>query len=84
MKKPQFTHDCSNCQFLGQDKEHDYYYCNSRLPTVIARFGSEGSEYASGMESAIHLENEKGYHDYPLVKALKLARKKNLVPVSKH
>ena len=77
--KSRFQHDCDKCLFLGQDKEHDFYFCDSRLPTVIARYGNDDSEYASGLESALVREKE-GDKEYPLVKALKLARARNLIP----
>ena len=48
MTKPKFDHDCDNCQYVGNFKEYDLYFCNT-TPTVIARYGNEGSEYASGM-----------------------------------
>jgi hypothetical protein len=84
MNKPQFIHDCNNCTFLGADQEHDFYYCGKTIPTVIARFGSDGADYVSGLHQALQLENDKSYFDYPLVKALKLARKKNLIPTPTH
>lgn len=42
--KPQHIHDCNHCLFLGRYKEYDLYYGH---PTIIARYGSEGSEYYS-------------------------------------
>lgn len=63
---PQFTHDCTACVFLGRysrppgqllftlKNEFDLYFCkasNRCLDTVVARFGNEGSEYASGHSS---------------------------------
>jgi len=53
MSTPRFQHDCTKCQFLGngifQKKPVDWYTCDSRegLRTVIARYGSEGPQYAS-------------------------------------
>jgi hypothetical protein len=54
-----FTHDCNKCTFLGNftDYSHlnegafDLYYCMQfgTIPTVIARYGNEGSEYLSGL-----------------------------------
>jgi hypothetical protein len=83
-----FQHDCEECIYLGQDKEHDFYFhstANGWLPTVIARFGSDGPDYASGLEGAIQYEkNFPNDNEYPLVKALKLARQRGLIPVSKH
>ena len=51
---PKFTHDCTSCIFLGHYKEHDLYCCsNHNSPTVIARFSSEGADYASGAIFAV-------------------------------
>ena len=53
MNVPKFQHDCDQCQFLGegvlQGKPVDWYACPSRegLRTVIARYSSEPSHYAS-------------------------------------
>lgn len=50
--KPTYTHDCDSCQFLGtvnvQERVTDLYYCGKE-PTLIARYSSEGSDYASGL-----------------------------------
>lgn len=60
METPKFNHDCDNCEFLGRHihlsedgsyysgKELDLYFCSGE-PTVIARYGDEGSQYMSGM-----------------------------------
>lgn len=52
---PQFQHDCKACIFLGRfvspdGVEHDLYSCPKArpLPTLIARYGSEGPSYISG------------------------------------
>lgn len=49
--KPKFLHDCDNCTFLGSFNGHDLYHCmqDGHMPTVIARFGSEGHKYKSGL-----------------------------------
>ncbi len=51
--KPQFDHACPACHFLGQYQEYDLYFCvYSHSPgqdTVIARYGSNESEYVSGL-----------------------------------
>ena len=48
---PRYIHDCSKCRFLGYTIGggivHDLYYCDTVLGTVVARYGSEGSEYYS-------------------------------------
>jgi len=49
--KPIYEHDCPVCHFLCTFKGHDLYYCEegNPVPTVIARYGSKGHEYMSGM-----------------------------------
>ena len=48
MLKPQYAHDCENCEFLGQHTGHDLYYCGTAdHGSVIARYSSEPSEYIS-------------------------------------
>lgn len=74
-EKPLYTHDCDTCQFLGSytslmhpgDRQvmvFDLYVCKN---TVIARYGNEGSEYASGLPFA------KQGSNFPLVEALRRA-----------
>lgn len=84
--KPNFDHDCDSCTFLGclhrEGKTYDLYYCKRGGPTVIARFGSEGPDYMSGLELARKLkrmgkEGEKS-SCYPLVIALDRAIDKEL------
>lgn len=83
--KPRFQHDCDRCVFLGSDEVYDFYFCrgNEKKPvehtaTVIARFGSDGPEYGSGLEIALALEHKKP--DHSLVKALKLSRDRGFMP----
>jgi hypothetical protein len=47
---PLFPHDCKFCQPIGQAVEHDLYLCTQggKLPTLVARYGSNLHEYASG------------------------------------
>jgi hypothetical protein len=52
--KPTFIHDCDSCKYMGSftdrlGETHDFYYCPDSVlgGSYIARFGSEGSEYAS-------------------------------------
>ena len=49
---PVFKHICDNCEYLGHFDEHDLYYCPKGGPTVIARWGGDGPDYASGMAIA--------------------------------
>lgn len=45
---PQHLHDCDKCTFLGANGEFDLYTCTKQgYRTFIARFGSQGPEYAS-------------------------------------
>jgi len=47
-----YEHDCPNCKTLGEFNGCDLYYCaqGGNIPTLIARSGNEGHEYASGLE----------------------------------
>lgn len=47
--KARFKHDCESCQWLGTFNDHDLYYCNNQLPTVIARYEDNGPGYTSGL-----------------------------------
>lgn len=60
---PRFTHDCSTCVYLGRiqsepgahasEREgYDLYFHKEGHVTVIARFGSEGPDYVSGLPLA--------------------------------
>lgn len=101
-RAPRFTHDCSTCRFIGSDEEHDFYYCvRSELDmggSVIARYGSEGSNYLSTPVSIARRTREHGWADlngkhvpgsnpsvqnYPPVKALSRAEELNLIPAPK-
>jgi len=49
---PQFIHDCETCIFLGRYDGSDLYFheeTEHQLDTLIARFGSYGPAYCSGM-----------------------------------
>jgi len=51
---PQFTHDCGECRFLGRyhygSRNYDLYFCGQGgLPIVLARYGSNGPYYDSGL-----------------------------------
>ena len=49
--KPLYEHDCTNCIHLGVHDKADLYFClqGGNMPTVIARYSNEGSDYTSGM-----------------------------------
>lgn len=46
-----YEHDCKRCVPLGQHEEYDLYYCESGagMPTLVARWSSEGPDYKSGL-----------------------------------
>lgn len=81
--RPRFTHDCDRCVFLGADEKYDFWFCPSTKSatgqTVIARYGSEGFEYQSGLEIAQALVKSGGNSEHPLVKALRLAEAQGLL-----
>lgn len=57
--KPRFKHDCKACIFLGTYAGHDLYYCkgsesSSMGGSLIARYGNDGSNYASSSPSITH------------------------------
>ena len=85
MTKPYYTHDCDQCKFLGCKGRIDIYLCHneSRDPecqdtTVVARYGNEGSEYASTLlPFAFHspediLHRSQGWHHFALQEIIKL------------
>lgn len=47
-----YTHDCDNCKPLGEYARYDLYFCPSThaIPTLVARFSSDGPDYISGLE----------------------------------
>jgi hypothetical protein len=68
--KPRYTHDCPRCAFLGCWAEYDLYFCSGAgMPTVIARYGNNGSDYSSGI----------GFTMTQLVIAEGLARRRGLL-----
>lgn len=47
-----YDHDCTNCKPLGEFGDYDLYFCplgGGVNPTLIARYGSEGGSYKSGI-----------------------------------
>jgi len=74
---PQYKHDCSDCNYLGQYKEYDLYICLSE-PTLIARWSSKGPEYNSGVVFGII-----GKEGHPLreclIRALKVPEYRNVL-----
>ncbi|MCP4705279.1 MAG: hypothetical protein GY865_11775 [candidate division Zixibacteria bacterium] len=47
MVKPNFQHDCVECEFLGVLFGFDFYICGREgtYPSYIIRYGNEGREY---------------------------------------
>ena len=89
MHKPAHKHDCNKCTFLGtilvkhvdetteKGVEVDMYHCDGSIPTVIARYSSDGSDYSSGIliaEEAL----KRGDYAYPLVVAYCAAKARGL------
>lgn len=65
---PVHKHDCDCCVSLGtvqKDKPYDLYFCeqNGLMPTVIARYGSDGDYYSGlwAVKSQLRQEIEKGF-----------------------
>ena len=62
-KRPRYKHDCEECYFLGtilsNNSDHDLYCCVKKGPfkTVIARYGSDGPDYESGLLVALQGQN---------------------------
>ena len=53
MKPPQHKHDCDQCVYLAHIDDYDVYHCKKLgiMPTIIARYGDNGPQYASTPES---------------------------------
>jgi hypothetical protein len=49
---PRHQHDCQECVFLGRWGTYDLYYHGGGFETVIARYGSSGDDYQSGLNAA--------------------------------
>ena len=49
---PRYTHDCEGCLYIGHFGRYDCYFCPQGDATIIARYGNEAPEYASGIEFA--------------------------------
>jgi len=69
MDTPRYSHDCSDCVFLGQFNKYDLYFC-PREPTIIARYSSEGSEYTSGIIFGIMRDEVRPGEGHPLRECL--------------
>jgi len=73
---PQHKHDCDTCVFLGRFLQYDLYYADhgGAPDTVVARYGSEGHEYISGLAFVGHVS--------PLTEAYLRALTRGIEPVS--
>lgn len=78
MNSAKFKHDCDKCKFMDHKDNCDFYFCDSTIPTVIARFSDEPQDYSSGLFLAKSLY-ENAYVNEPLYKAYEIALKLNLV-----
>jgi hypothetical protein len=87
---PRFTHDCQHCVFLGSYDDEGrvadlYVHTSGSMPTVIARYGSDGPDYCSGMSfsygsnpalsEARRRAEERNLVEYDIYEALEYARK---------
>ncbi len=72
---PRHTHDCLSCVYLGRLGDEDLYVHADRehpvLTTVIARWGSDGPEYNSGITSQLP----------SLIEARRRATERGILPV---
>lgn len=80
----QFMHDCDVCQFLGEYEwcgdRYDLYYCpRCDEGSVIARYGSEGSEYKSVPVAVLLYAGYRSEH--PLLEAMRRQIKRWQHPV---
>jgi ribosomal protein L37AE/L43A len=57
---PRFTHDCDACVFKGSHGRFDIWYCERcDGGTWIARYGSDGPEYASYPTFVLDIHRER-------------------------
>jgi hypothetical protein len=76
MEQPRYEHYCRTCEFLGQYKEFDLYYCSNE-PTIIARYSDEGGDYGSGLVFGV--TSDKGCYREALVRALRTGHKQKII-----
>jgi len=70
--RTQHQHDCAICIFLGNFTvssggdvlKYDGYICPGEIPTVLARYGSDGPEYVSRSYESFKTLNPAAMTDY--------------------
>ena len=84
--KPQYTHDCKNCQFLGScvpnfndGKFGDLYICvHENDASIICRYSDDGPDYWSAdLGMALRFINDS-FHDYVRI-AIKRAMEDGII-----
>ena len=76
MEEPRYKHGCKMCEFLGQYKEYDLYFCPNE-PTIIARYSDEDGDYGSGLVFGV--TSDKGCYREALVRALRTRHKQTII-----
>lgn len=89
-----YTHNCDSCVWLGEHGEYDCYWCPQlliKMPTLVARFGSEGRDYLSlnviaAVELKVDLASLATHPQHAslaaLYYAIARARERGLIPSS--
>jgi len=83
LEEPQFKHDCDQCTYLGRDintddhSDVDMYFCpQNGMPTIIMRYGDNGSDYASAPVQVINTSN--AFDTSPLLRNMLIAEDRGL------
>ena len=76
MEQPRYEHDCNICEFLGQYREYDLYYCLKNM-TIIERYSDEGGDYSSGLVFGV-IGHENCSRE-ALVRALRTGHKQEII-----
>ena len=74
MEQPRYKHDCKDCEFLGQYKKYDLYFCLNG-PTIVARWSNK--EYGSGLVFGITSTNNQ--YTEAIVRALRAGHKQKII-----
>lgn len=96
--KPLFQHDCGHCHYLGTYRDEAgrmsdlWVHLTGALPTVIARYSSEGPDYTSGMSFSYGLNaaltearrraEQRGLREYNTWEALNYVSDKDATAVA--